>query len=98
MAERFKDRMPLKLVMGGLRAGNTAPMRPEDKDYIKGAWIRVNAASGQPFNFAFFDREGFVYDTEPACRAVVTARRLQPTWRCRSRRASARRFTPRTGT
>jgi putative protein-disulfide isomerase len=78
IAERFEERMPLKLVMGGLRAGNTAPMRPEDKDYIKGAWTRVNAASAQPFNFAFFDREGFVYDTEPACRAVVTARRLQP--------------------
>jgi putative protein-disulfide isomerase len=78
IAERFEKRMPLKLVMGGLRAGNTMAMRPEDKDYIKGAWTRVNAASGQPFDFHFFDREGFVYDTEPACRAVVTARRLLP--------------------
>ncbi len=78
IAERFEGRMPLKLVMGGLRAGNTAPMRQEDKDYIKSAWTRVNAASGQPFDFDFFAREGFVYDTEPACRAVVTARRLLP--------------------
>jgi putative protein-disulfide isomerase len=78
IAERFEERMPLKLVMGGLRAGNTVAMRPEDKDYIRGAWTRVNAASGQPFDFDFFDREGFVYDTEPACRAVVTARRLLP--------------------
>jgi putative protein-disulfide isomerase len=78
LAERFEDRLPLDLVMGGLRAGNTEPMRAEDKDYIRSAWARVGAASGQPFDFSFFDREGFLYDTEPACRAVVTARRLLP--------------------
>jgi putative protein-disulfide isomerase len=73
IAERFEDRMPLQLVMGGLRAGNTAAMRPQDKDYIRDAWTRVGAATGQPSDFSFLDREGFVYDTEPACRAVVTA-------------------------
>jgi putative protein-disulfide isomerase len=78
IAERFDERLPLKLVMGGLRAGNETPMRQEDKDYIRSAWTRVNAASGQPFDFGFFERESFVYDTEPACRAVVTARRLLP--------------------
>ena len=78
LAARFEDRLPLRLVMGGLRAGNTAAMRREDKDYIKSAWTRVGAASGQPFDFSFFDRDGFVYDTEPACRAVVAARRLMP--------------------
>jgi putative protein-disulfide isomerase len=78
IAERFEERMPLQLVMGGLRAGNTAPMRQQDKDYIRDAWTRVGAASGQAFDLSFFDREGFVYDTEPACRAVVTARRLLP--------------------
>ena len=78
IAERFEDRMPLQLVMGGLRADHTAAMRAEDKDYIRDAWTRVGAATGQPFDFSFLDREGFVYDTEPACRAVVTARRLLP--------------------
>jgi putative protein-disulfide isomerase len=78
LAERFEGRMELQLVMGGLRAGHAAPMRAEDKAYIREAWTRVATASGQPFDFAFLEREGFVYDTEPACRAVVTARRLQP--------------------
>ena len=78
LAERFESRLPLELVMGGLRAGNTEPMRATDKDMIRNAWTRVSASSGQPFDFSFFDREGFVYDTEPACRAVVTARRLLP--------------------
>ena len=29
LAERFEERMPLQVVMGGLRAGNAAPMRAE---------------------------------------------------------------------
>jgi len=78
LVERFQDRLGLQLMVGGLRAGNTNAMRPEDKEYIRNAWTRVKAATGQPFDHAFFEREGFVYDTEPACRGVVTARRLQP--------------------
>jgi putative protein-disulfide isomerase len=78
ISARFEDRLPLQVVVGGLRAGNTASMRPQDKDYIRDAWGRVGAATGQPFDFGFFEREGFVYDTEPACRAVVAARRLLP--------------------
>lgn len=78
LAQRFEGRLDLQVVTGGLRAGHAAPMRPQDKDYIRDAWTKVAAASGQPFDFSFLDREGFVYDTEPACRAVVTARRLLP--------------------
>ncbi|MGD9828844.1 MAG: DsbA family protein [Hyphomicrobiaceae bacterium] len=78
LAQQFAGRLPVRVVMGGLRAGNTHPMRAEDKEKIRGAWTRVSAASGQPFDFAFFKREGFVYDTEPACRAVVTMRLRAP--------------------
>ena len=74
LAAHFAGRLPVRVVMGGLRAGNTKPMRAEDKAYIRDAWTRVAAASGQSFDHAFFERDGFVYDTEPACRAVVTAR------------------------
>lgn len=76
LAKRFEGRLPVRVVMGGLRAGNTQPMRDKDRDYIRDAWKRVGEASGQPFDLGFFDRENFVYDTEPACRAVVTARHL----------------------
>ena len=78
LRDHFAGRLPVRIVVGGLRAGNTQPMRAQDKDYIRSAWTRVGAASGQSFDFSFFDREGFVYDTEPACRAVVTMRTLAP--------------------
>ncbi|MDX2203944.1 MAG: DsbA family protein [Hyphomicrobiaceae bacterium] len=71
---QFQGRLGLKVVMGGLRAGNTTPMTDKDRAYIRAAWEKVGEATGQPFNFAFFDRESFTYDTEPACRAVVAAR------------------------
>lgn len=78
LADHFEGRLPVRVVMGGLRAGNTQPMRDKDREYIRGAWQRVGEASGQPFDLSFFDRESFTYDTEPACRAVVTMRRLAP--------------------
>ena len=78
MVRRFEGRLGLRVVMGGLRAGNTEPMRDKDREYIRGAWTRVAEASGQPFDLGFFDRESFTYDTEPACRAVVTMRRMAP--------------------
>ena len=99
LAERFEDRLPLQIVMGGLRAGNAEPMRAEDKDYIRGAWTQVDAATGQPFDMSFFDRESFVYDTEPACRAVVDrAAPAAGAWRCPFMARISRPSTPRTAT
>jgi putative protein-disulfide isomerase len=78
LAERFEAELPLRLMMGGLRAGNREAIGAADKDYVREAWTRVGAATGQPFDMSFFSRAGFTYDTEPACRAVVTVRRMQP--------------------
>lgn len=77
LASHFEGRLPVRTVMGGLQAGHSRPMREKDREYIRGAWTAVAEASGQPFNNAFFARETFIYDTEPACRAVVAMRRLE---------------------
>ena len=76
LLETYSDRITPHLVMGGLRAGNTTPMDDTQRDYIRKHWRHVEKRSGQPFDFAFFDRDNFIYDTEPACRAVVTVRNL----------------------
>ncbi len=73
----FGDDLPVRLVMGGLRPGNVSTMSEDDKRQKRHHWEQVHAASGQPFNFDFFEREGFVDNTEPACRAVVAARTLE---------------------
>jgi len=70
------DRLMLHLIMGGLRPGNTVEMDDSQKSYIREHWEHVAERTGQPFDWSFFERDGFVYDTEPACRAVVTARNM----------------------
>src|SRR4051812_16092040 len=71
--------LQLEIVVGGLRAGGTEVLDAAGKQFRLTHWARVEAASGLPFNRdALMAREGFVYDTEPICRAVVAARRLGP--------------------
>lgn len=70
--------LPVRLVMGGLRAGNRVPMDDKLRAYVLGHWEKVHAASGQPFDFGFNVPPGFVYDTEPPCRAVKAAQALDP--------------------
>ncbi len=71
----------LHLVAGGLRSERAA-LEPAARVRILGHWQAVNAATGQLFNFTEALPEGFVYDTSPACRALVTARQLdeQSVW------------------
>jgi len=76
--KNYGDRMGLELIVGGLRAGNDKIMDNDAKGYISHHWQEVNKATGQPFDFDFFKREDFIYDTEPACRACVTVRGLKP--------------------
>ena len=78
VAAKFGDQLPVRLILGGLRPGTTDAMDAAMKSSIREHWQHVHEASGQPFDFAFFDREDFVYDTEPACRAVVAARKIDP--------------------
>lgn len=67
----------LFILSGGLRPFTREAMTEEAKEKTRGHWARVAEATGQPFDGAFFEREGFVYDSEPASRAVVTVRTLQ---------------------
>lgn len=73
---QFGDDLPMRLVMGGLRPGTEQPMTGSAKQEVREHWQHVQEASGQPFDFRFFERDGFVYDTDPAARAVVAIRRL----------------------
>ncbi len=76
---RYGDELPIRLVMGGLRPGTDKAMTQAAKADTRSHWEHVHEASGQPFDYDFFDREGFVYDTDPAARAVVLARRQDET-------------------
>ena len=68
-------RVSADLVVGGLRQERIA-MDQAARDRTASYWHAVHEASGQPFNFEAGLPEGLIYDTEPACRALVAARDL----------------------
>lgn len=71
--------LPLTIMVGGVRAGATDLLDDSGKQFRLAHWAMVEEKSGLSFNReAFLARENFVYNTEPVCRAVVTARRLAP--------------------
>jgi putative protein-disulfide isomerase len=78
---RFLSRHPdvtLDVVMGGLRAGNSQPMSEAFREMLRGHWAHVATASGLAFSETILERDDFIYDTEPPCRGVVTARTIDP--------------------
>jgi putative protein-disulfide isomerase len=70
--ESYRPRLRTALVLGGLRA-DAAPQTPSQREEILHHWREVHERSGQPFRFEGAMPEGFVYDTEPASRAVLAS-------------------------
>lgn len=75
LRRRYGEVAPIRPVMGGLRPGTTQAMPAEARASLVHHWDEIGALTGQPFDKGLIDREGFVYDTDPAARAVVLARR-----------------------
>lgn len=71
--------LPVQIVVGGVRAGDSEVMSEDMRQFRLSHWARVEKLSGLVFNRkAFLGLKDFVYDTEPVCRAFVTARKLAP--------------------
>lgn len=79
--ETYEDRLQLALVMGGLRPGTIEPVTQQFREEILLHWHEVQRRTGQAFTFEGAMPEGFVYDTEPASRAVVVVAELKPSAR-----------------
>lgn len=73
----FGQALPIRLIMGGLRPGTDQPLSAHAAAEITSHWTQVAEASGQPFAMGVL-HEGFVYDTDPAARAVVLVREHAP--------------------
>ena len=65
-------------VMGGLRGDSSDPMSDELMTLVRGAWTRIEEATGQPFNHDLWREHRPLATTLPACRAVLAARLLAP--------------------
>lgn len=76
--QRYAERLTIAIILGGLRPGTTQPIANRQREEILSHWHNVQRMTGQPFQFKGAMPEGFIYDTEPACRGVVTASTLAP--------------------
>lgn len=80
VVERLEERygIPVRVMAGGLRPGSAATVLTEDlARYLAHHWDRVEELTGQPFRRDVLGWEGWRYDTELPCVAVVTMREVE---------------------
>lgn len=68
--------VPFRIVTGGLRPGPDAKPSSEIAGFLAAEWRRIEEQTGQPFDHGLLARPDWLYDTEPACRAVAIMRTL----------------------
>lgn len=76
--ERFHPELDLLAFSGGLRPFNTEPVSDSMRAMLTETYGRIGQLTGQPFGTCPSLTPGFVYDSEPASRAVVTMRNMAP--------------------
>lgn len=75
--EHYASTLDFKLINGGLRPYNTESI-VSLSDFLKEHWQEIEKRTGQKFNFDILKKADFIYDTEPAARAVMACRELNP--------------------
>lgn len=72
LREKYHKRLKIALILGGLRPGTQEPLSAQAREEILQHWQAAQERSAQPFNFEHALAPGFIYDTEPASRAVLS--------------------------
>ncbi|MCA6971893.1 DsbA family protein [Pectobacterium carotovorum] len=80
------------LTNGGLRAGGGDEWNTSFKNFLRREWEHISSKTGQSFSYALLDAEYFNYDTEPACRAVVSAELIAKDTKIEFFRETQRKF------
>lgn len=78
IADGLRGRATVRVLPGDLRPGTREPLSQHEVDFVMGEWRKVAAQTGQPFDFDQPLDTTYVYDTEPACRAVALMSRERP--------------------
>ncbi len=68
---------PFIMIMGGLRAGGKETLG-ELSGFLKEHWEEINKLTNQKFKYDILNKSNVLYDTEPACRAIIVVEALKP--------------------
>ncbi len=74
----WQGRLNVKVLLCDMQAYATEPLQQQEKQRLAVSWHRVQERTHLPFDYGFFTRKGFVYKTEPVCRALLSVRLLRP--------------------
>ncbi|WP_439882034.1 DsbA family protein [Pontibacter sp. MBLB2868] len=74
----WQGRLNVQVLLGDLNAHATEPLQQQEKERLAVSWHRVQERTYLPFDYRFFKQQDLVYDTEPACRALLCVRLLRP--------------------
>ena len=77
LQEQCEGRAVVSMIVGGLHIDWTEPQDDDRKRFLREHWEDVGKRTGQPFSYDILERNDFIGNTEPACRAAVTARELE---------------------
>lgn len=79
LQKKIDSKFKLSLLLGGLRSKGDQAWTNEFKSFLQEHWKHVEAKTGQKFNTQILEKHTFEYNTEPACRALVTLREIDET-------------------
>ncbi|MDC0447260.1 DsbA family protein [Gammaproteobacteria bacterium] len=75
----LSDEIKIHYVMGGLAPDSNEPMTDEMREYIQMNWRKIeHSIPGTKFNFDFWSNCSPRRSTFPACRAVISIRKQNP--------------------
>lgn len=77
--EKYKGICNLEIVVGGMGIGNQKPLNQEFIESLQDHWREVKEESGQEFDLNILKTKGLIYNSEPLCRAIVTAKSMDST-------------------
>ena len=76
--EHYSSKLNIALVMGGLQTEEVGEISEDSQKEILHHWQQVVEMTKQPISFENAFPENFVYNTEPACRAVISVGNIDP--------------------
>lgn len=74
----WHGRLNVQVLLGDMHAHTTETLQQEEKNEFAVSWHQIQQYTFQPFDYRFFKQQNFVYNTEPACRALLCVRLLRP--------------------
>ena len=78
LKNHYENKIKIALVLGGLQPGTKTGLDPAQRANILHHWKDVEKMTGQPFKTDGALPPGFIYDTEPSARAVLTIAEIRP--------------------